>query len=208
MRVTCSNHLGHGSTNETTKVNKWGNTFSYSSFFLFFWSLNTLFLQANFVLLPAKDKLMCRLNNGGDYDIPTSFLLQICPTLSCKMDLKTVVYTLIWQPNSCLELPFLQWLLLCLLLSFTQLLISTLREQLKFCLWLFQWKTTHQWRKLNTKVIATKMVITVNYLAARSKHSSYWNCEIHFVTEQSGRGLGRLCPAPLTTQPLLNPYIT
>ena len=76
--------------------------FSYSSFFLFFVSLNTLFLQANFVLLPAKDKLMCRLSNGGDYDIPTSFLLQICLTLSCKMDLKTVVYTLIWQPNSCL----------------------------------------------------------------------------------------------------------
>ena len=38
-------------------------------------------------------------------------------------------------------------------------------------------------KKANTRVIVAKTVVTVDYLSARSKPRSLWNCEIHFTTE-------------------------
>ena len=38
-------------------------------------------------------------------------------------------------------------------------------------------KKKSQRRKQNNEVIVTKTVITINYLASRSKQKSLWNCE-------------------------------
>lgn len=172
MCVTCSNHLGHGSTNETTKVNKWGNMFSYFSFFLFFVCLWTHFSCQQILFFFLRKTSWCA--GSAMVEIMTSLLHFYCRFvwLSVARWISKQWSTL-WSGSQIVACNYHfcdDYFFTCSFHSHSYWSVHLGNS------WSFVCGCSSEKQP--------KMVITVNYLAARSKHRSYWNCEVHFVTEQ------------------------